>query len=88
MGLEETIRETVASVVREEIGRFLADFLPAKGDAVFTKSEVARHLKVSESTIGRWMRLQNDPIPRTKGGHPRFLQSEVDRWLERRNSYL
>lgn len=58
------------------------------GEALLTKTELARHLKVSPSTVNAYMRLP-DPLPNVKLGEGRmapvrFRLSEVAEWLDRR----
>jgi len=46
---------------------------------LMTKTEVAKYLKKSHSTINRWMR--NHGLPYHGTGRPTFNRSEVDAWL-------
>lgn len=45
-------------------------------------SEVAQILGVHPSTIRNWADQGQIPVHRTKGGHRRFKQSEVELWQQ------
>lgn len=44
-------------------------------------SEIAEELGVHPSTVRNWTNQKLMPYHRTKGGHRRFIRSEVDLWL-------
>ena len=45
-------------------------------------SEIAEELGVHPSTVRNWTNQGMMPYHRTKGGHRRFIRSEVDLWLK------
>lgn len=47
---------------------------------ILTKSELAKELKVSEATIGRWLAKG---MPYFGDGRPRFVLNTVLGWLEK-----
>lgn len=47
-----------------------------------TSREVAKYLSVSESTLCRWRASGTGPQFRKLNGIYRYLQSELDSWLE------
>lgn len=53
--------------------------LSPKMPKILTKTEVAKYLKKSHSTINRWMRSHG--LPYHGAGRPTFKRSEVDAWL-------
>lgn len=53
-------------------------------DAYMTIKELARYLKVKQSTVYNW--VNNERIPASKVvGQWRFRRNEIDRWVKRSN---
>ena len=50
-------------------------------DEWLSLSEIAEELGVHPSTVRNWTNQAMMPYHRTKGGHRRFIRSEVDLWL-------
>jgi excisionase family DNA binding protein len=50
-------------------------------DDLLTTAEAARMLRVSQKTIGRWVRLGQLPAVRLPSGQLRIKRAEVDRLL-------
>lgn len=51
-------------------------------DALLTPSEVAAMFRVNPKTVTRWARSGKIHAIRTLGGHRRFRESEVKKFLE------
>ncbi len=51
-------------------------------DALLTPSEVAAMFRVNPKTVTRWARAGKISAIRTLGGHRRFRESEIRRFLE------
>src|SRR5215216_8014643 len=51
-------------------------------DALLTPSEVAEMFRVNPKTVTRWARAGKISAIRTLGGHRRFRESEIRRFLE------
>lgn len=54
-------------------------------DALMTVEEVAKYLKVEESTVYTWARKRNIPAIKI-GRFWRFRKEDIDRWLEERKN--
>ena len=54
---------------------------PAAPEALLTRSEVARILGVSPTTVTRWARAGKISAIKTLGGHRRFKASEIEQLL-------
>ena len=50
-------------------------------DEWLSLSEIAEELGVHPSTVRNWTNQELMPYHRTRGGHRRFIRSEVDLWL-------
>jgi excisionase family DNA binding protein len=51
-------------------------------EALLTPSEVAAMFRVNPKTVTRWARAGKISAIRTLGGHRRFRESEIRRFLE------
>ncbi|RIK10371.1 MAG: MerR family DNA-binding transcriptional regulator [Acidobacteria bacterium] len=51
-------------------------------EALLTPSEVAAMFRVNPKTVTRWARSGKISAIRTLGGHRRFLESEIRKFLE------
>jgi excisionase family DNA binding protein len=47
-------------------------------DELLKASEVAKLLRVTSKTVGRWARDGKLPVVRTVGGHMRFRRADVE----------
>ena len=52
-------------------------------DTLMTVEEVAKYLKVEESTVYTWAKLRKIPAIKI-GRFWRFKKEDIDRWLEER----
>jgi predicted DNA-binding transcriptional regulator AlpA len=69
----------IRGVIREEL-----DSREQTGE-ILTKSDVAKEYGWSPSTINRYMK---DGMPHFGPGRPRFRRSDINLWLEKKQSYL
>lgn len=75
-----TIEKTeLVRLINESVRSAVAEAL-APRDEMLTKSEAAKYLKKSHSTITRMMKAG---LPHHGNGHPTFIRSELDAWLAR-----
>src|SRR5437870_2995042 len=70
----------VANSQRMEVK--VAHMQPRDDDALLTPSEVAAMFRVNPKTVTRWARAGKISAIRTLGGHRRFRESEIRRFLE------
>ena len=61
----------------EEMMRQAFVYARSQEQSILTKAELAKHFKVSGSTINRWMRAG---MPYFGGGRPRYNKEECERW--------
>ena len=52
--------------------------------SIWTKKDVANHLRVSEVTINRWMKSQSLPFSKV-GGSVRFIDGKINEWIENKS---
>jgi hypothetical protein len=51
-------------------------------DTIYDKQGVAKRLLTTTRSVDNFMRLKKNPLPYSKAsGHPRFRESEIQRWL-------
>jgi hypothetical protein len=52
-------------------------------DTIYDKQGVAKRLLTTTRSIDNFMRLKTNPLPYSKSsGHPRFRESEIQKWLD------
>lgn len=52
-------------------------------DTIYDKQGVAKRLLTTTRSIDNFMRQKNNPLPYSKAsGHPRFRESDIQRWLD------
>jgi hypothetical protein len=52
-------------------------------DTIYDKQGVAKRLLTTTRSIDNFMRQKNNPLPYSKAtGHPRFRESDIQRWLQ------
>jgi len=51
--------------------------------SIWTKKDVADHLRVSEVTINRWMKDKGLPFSKI-GGSVRFVDKAINEWIEQK----
>lgn len=74
---QSQIEQIVNDAVNAAVER-LRPHLATPSDVV-DRAGLAKHFRVSESTISRWMK-QGLPYDRPPGAHPRFRISSCDQW--------
>ena len=60
------------------------DYVPASADAVLTKDDVARWMKVHPRTVQRLIHTQGLPTLNLMGRSPRFRAGDILAWLATR----
>lgn len=72
--LEDTLRELVAELVRDELARMK----PEKADEYMTVAEAAAHARVVPSTIRKWIRA-GELVRYSAGSDPRVKRADLER---------
>ncbi len=72
----ESVNNDVLCLVNAELGKRVL-YLALKN--------VAEKLDCSTSTIKKWVKLEGFPAPLRMFGQPRWIESEVDAWVEMQN---
>jgi excisionase family DNA binding protein len=68
-------------VISEELRSELKKVQPQIDEPLLTRREIAGFLKISLVTLNDWMKRRGLPFHRRRRG-PRFLKSEVLKWLK------
>lgn len=55
-----------------------------QSEPLMTPEEVAAHLKVSEGTVGQWVKAGRIPVVKV-GRLNRFRRSDIDAWVDERS---
>jgi excisionase family DNA binding protein len=80
MDIEQVIRDTVRSVLRDELRLGLADLRPSPGSDYLTLEEAAEVAHVNYETMRRW--VSTGAIVRQHAGRrPRVRRADLDRFM-------
>ena len=81
---EEDIKRILREVVREEVGRAVAEarqFRPAVEEVLLTRVEMAEFLRISLVTLGDWVKRGLPVHRKRKRGRVLFIKAEILEWL-------
>jgi len=81
---EEDIKRLIREVIQEELVRALAPIRqprPVAEDALFTRIEIAKFLRISLVTLGDWVKRGLPVHRKRKRGRVLFIKEEVLDWL-------